>query len=91
MSQFLSPIVLEGRHVRLESLAYEHIEPLQRATADGELWKLWYTAVPTPDGVAAYVEEALAMQAEGRHCRSPCVRWHRAISWVAPGCVTPMR
>ena len=65
MSQFLSPIVLEGRHVRLESLAHEHIESLRRATADGELWKLWYTAVPTPDGVAAYVEEALAMQAEG--------------------------
>jgi len=65
MSEFLSPVMLEGRHVRLEPLTREHIAPLQRATADGELWKLWYTTVPAPDGVDAYVDEALAMQAEG--------------------------
>lgn len=64
MGTFFSPVTLEGRHVRLEPLAREHIEPLQRATADGELWKLWYTAVPTPADVAAYVDEALAMQAD---------------------------
>lgn len=65
MSEFFSPTMLEGQHVRLEPLAREHVEPLQRATADGELWKLWYTSVPTPDDVAAYVDEALTMQAEG--------------------------
>jgi RimJ/RimL family protein N-acetyltransferase len=65
MSAFLSPVTLEGRHVRLEPLAYEHAEGLRRATADGELWTLWYTAVPAPDAVDAYVEAALAMQAAG--------------------------
>jgi RimJ/RimL family protein N-acetyltransferase len=65
MSAFLSPVALEGRHVRLEPLAHEHAEGLRRATADGELWTLWYTAVPAPDEVAAYVDAALAMQAAG--------------------------
>lgn len=65
MSAFLFPATLEGRHVRLEPLTREHVEPLQRVSADGELWKLWYTAVPEPDEVPAYVEAALAMQAAG--------------------------
>lgn len=65
MSEFLSPVTLEGRSVRMEPLAHRHIEPLQRATADGELWKLWYTSVPMPERVAAYVDEALASQAAG--------------------------
>lgn len=63
MSTFFSPLTLEGRHVRLEPLAREHVEALQRAAADGELWKLWYTSVPAPADVTTYVDEALAMQA----------------------------
>jgi len=65
MSDFLSPVVLEGRHVRLEPLTIAHVDDLRRVSADGELWKLWYTAVPAPDAVAAYVEAALAQQAAG--------------------------
>jgi len=65
MSAFLSPITLEGRHVRLEPLAHDHVDGLRRTTADGELWKLWYTTVPAPDELPAYVDAALAMQAAG--------------------------
>ncbi|PWK87671.1 GNAT family N-acetyltransferase [Fulvimonas soli] len=65
MGAFLEPVTLEGRHVRLEPLATAHADALRRAAADGELWKLWYTSVPAPERVDAYVDAALAMQAEG--------------------------
>jgi RimJ/RimL family protein N-acetyltransferase len=64
-ARWLSPVTLAGRHVRLEPLAREHIEGLQRAAGDGELWKLWYTSVPAPDATAGYVDTALALQAQG--------------------------
>lgn len=65
MSDFPSPVILSGRHVTLEPLSTDHVDALARACADGELWKLWYTAVPQPEAMADYVDKALAMQAEG--------------------------
>ena len=62
---WLQPVTLAGHHVRLEPLAAAHVEGLQRAAADGELWTLWYTSVPAPDATAAYVDTALALQAQG--------------------------
>jgi RimJ/RimL family protein N-acetyltransferase len=35
------------------------------ATKDGELWKLWYTSVPSPEGMAAEIERRLELQAKG--------------------------
>jgi RimJ/RimL family protein N-acetyltransferase len=64
-SHWLQPVTLAGKHVRLEPLAREHVDGLQRAAGDGELWKLWYTSVPAPDATAAYVDTALALQAQG--------------------------
>ena len=60
------PVTLEGRGVRLEPLAPGHAPALARAVEDGRLWELWYTAVPAPDEVDAYVEKALAEQRAGR-------------------------
>lgn len=57
---------LSGRHVQLEPLAREHAEGLRAAAADGELWKLWFTSVPQPEAAEAYIDTALALQAEGR-------------------------
>ena len=65
MAAWLSPIVLQGSHVRLEPLSLAHVPGLQQATRDGELWRLWYTSVPDPDGMAAYVEKALALRDAG--------------------------
>ncbi len=61
----LMPVVLQDEHVALEPLSLAHVPGLERAAADGELWKLWYTGVPAPGGMRGYVEQALAMQAEG--------------------------
>jgi RimJ/RimL family protein N-acetyltransferase len=62
MTRWIEPVTLTGQHVQLEPLAAEHHDSLRRAAADGELWQLWYTSVPPPDGVAAYITKALAMR-----------------------------
>lgn len=56
-----TPITLEGPHVRLVPLAPEHAPALCEATRDGELWKLWYTAIPSPEGMAAEIERRLGL------------------------------
>jgi RimJ/RimL family protein N-acetyltransferase len=58
-------ITLEGHGVRLEPLAQSHASELAAAASDGRLWELWYTTVPDPDGVGAYVDEALEGQQAG--------------------------
>lgn len=59
------PVTLEWRSIRLEPMTTDHVASLQAAAADGELWKLWFTSVPTPDATRAYVDTALAGQVEG--------------------------
>ena len=61
----IEPVTLVGRLVVLEPLGHEHHDGLVEATADGELWNLWYTTVPTPDGMAAEIDRRLALQASG--------------------------
>ncbi|WP_284975521.1 GNAT family protein [Arthrobacter sp. efr-133-TYG-104] len=59
------PITLTGKFVTLEPLSQEHHDDLVEAARDGELWKLWYTSVPTPEGMAAEIDRRLGLQAEG--------------------------
>jgi RimJ/RimL family protein N-acetyltransferase len=62
----LHPVVLEGNGVRLEPLGPEHHDGLVAAAADGRLWELWYTSVPEPEQMSAYISAALAGHREGR-------------------------
>lgn len=59
------PVTLEGLGVRLEPLSSEHADALGAAASDGRLWELWFTSVPEPTGVAAYITKALDGQAQG--------------------------
>lgn len=61
----LSPVILEGRHVRLEPLSPAHAESLIAAAGDGELWNSNVTVVPTRDTMAAYIGAALEAQSRG--------------------------
>lgn len=65
MSGWPEPVTLAGPHATLVPLAREHHDALVRATRDGELWKLWYTAVPSPEGMAAEIERRLALAEAG--------------------------
>lgn len=61
----LLPRTLENDHVRLEPLSLDHVAGLERAAADGQLWNLRVTHVPSPGAMRAYVEKGLAMRAAG--------------------------
>ena len=62
MPTFVEPVTLEGRHVRIEPLAYEHADGVCAAASDGELWRRWYTSVPAPDTTNEWIDIALDMR-----------------------------
>ncbi|TAN26029.1 MAG: N-acetyltransferase [Castellaniella sp.] len=59
------PVTLEGYGVRLIPLSLSHAPGLRAAAADGELWQLRVTSVPSPDDTEDYITNALNAQAEG--------------------------
>jgi len=63
---WLSEQVLEAELVQLRPLLEADKPALVAAAADGRLWELWYTQVPSVDTVDAYVDFALSEQAAGR-------------------------
>jgi len=65
MTDILNPVTLSGPHARLEPLRFEHKDGLQAAALDGELWRLWFTSVPAPEGMAAEIERRLGLHAQG--------------------------
>jgi RimJ/RimL family protein N-acetyltransferase len=60
--RFVDPVTLTGTHASVEPLGREHEQALQRAVADGELWRLWYTTVPPPEKMGQYIAIALDMR-----------------------------
>jgi len=59
------PVTLTGQHATLVPLVEGHHDDLVEATQDGELWRLWYTAIPTPQGMAAEIRRRLGLQEMG--------------------------
>lgn len=59
------PVNLVGQHVTLAPLSLAHCADLERAVADGELHRLWYTMVPPPEGVKDEIDRRLALQQAG--------------------------
>ena len=60
-----TPVTLRGSHATLVPLSADHGPALAEATRDGELWKLWYTTVPSPEGMAAAIAQRLTLQQTG--------------------------
>ena len=60
-----TPVTLQGTHAALVPLAPDHESALIAAAADGELWKLWYTSVPSPEKMGADIQRRLGLQASG--------------------------
>lgn len=58
-------VTLEGAHARLEPLRPDHAAALAEASAEGDLWRIWYTKVPSPDGMQAEIERRLGLRAKG--------------------------
>src|SRR5690348_15226689 len=62
---WLSPVLLESAHARLEPLTSDHAPALTEAVQDGDLWELWYTRIPKPEGIPAEIARRLKLQQAG--------------------------
>jgi RimJ/RimL family protein N-acetyltransferase len=61
----IAPVILEGRHVRLEPLTPGHAAGLAEIGLDEDLWRWIPTSVRTAEEMSAYVQTALKEQADG--------------------------
>lgn len=63
--RFAETPTLEHDVVRLEPLAAAHAADLAAAVAVDDLWRTWYTRIPSPDAMPDEIERRLALQREG--------------------------
>ncbi len=61
----VSPVTLEGAHVRLEPLAKAHLAGLAKVGLDEELWRWIPVPVRTVEEMATYIETALQEEKRG--------------------------
>lgn len=61
----VTPVVLEGRHVRLEPLREDHLAGLAAVGLDPDLWRWIPTPVRTFEEMAGYIATALREQGQG--------------------------
>ena len=61
----ISPVILGGRHVRLEPLTINHLDSLAEAGLDEDLWRLIPVQVRTRDDMLQYIRSALQQQKDG--------------------------
>ncbi len=61
----IAPVVLEGRHVRLEPLQKNHVGGLAAVGLDPELWRWIPAPVRTIEEMGAYIDTALREQEQG--------------------------
>jgi len=66
MDKWLKNIQLDGYLVKLLPLSKDHKKDLVKAAADGELWNLWYTSVPSKQTIDEYLDFALSENQAGR-------------------------
>jgi RimJ/RimL family protein N-acetyltransferase len=62
---WLEPVTLSGPHAQLKPLSQDHCDGLTEAVRDGELWNLWYTAVPRPEEMPKEIGRRLGLQQAG--------------------------
>lgn len=65
INPFTAPITLTGEHASLEPLSMSHHDGLVEAARDGDLWKLWYTAIPEAEWMRLEIKRRLALQDAG--------------------------
>lgn len=63
---FADAPTLQHAAVRLERLDHTHRDDLAAAVRPGELWRTWYTTIPSPEGMAADIDRRLAQYTAGR-------------------------
>lgn len=62
---WVEPVVLEGRHVRLEPLTQEHAPDLAAVSGDEDIWRYYAASLLTLEDMRAWIDVALAQRAAG--------------------------
>ena len=62
---FLQETQFSGKHVQLVTLSMTHHEELIEAVKDGELWRHWYTFIPTPEKMNDEILRRLKLHEQG--------------------------
>lgn len=62
---FTSAVQLRGQHVTLLPLNMSHEGDLVEAVKDGELWRHWYTLIPSPEKMGEEIKRRLKLQDQG--------------------------
>jgi N-acetyltransferase len=61
----LVPIILRGKHIRLEPLSFDHLDDLSQVGLDPEIWRWAPVPITAREEMRNYVETALRWQVEG--------------------------
>ncbi len=62
---FTQQLELQGQHVTLVPLSMLHQDQLAEAVKDGELWRHWYTLIPSPEKMGEEITRRLKLQEQG--------------------------
>ena len=62
---FSNSISFEGNSISLIPLKREHRSDLLNAAADGKLWEIWHTSVPSVKTIDNYIDLALEQKSVG--------------------------
>ncbi len=65
IDNWIQPVHLVGKYAYLEPLSAAHEDGLKQAVLDGELWKLWYTSIPSPDEMRDEIRNRLEKRSNG--------------------------
>ncbi len=63
--KFSDPVTLQGKHASLVPLTMAHHDGLCESVRDGELWRLWYTSIPSPEAMSKEIDRRLNLQRLG--------------------------
>ena len=58
---FTQQLELQGQHVTLVPLSMLHQDQLTEAVKDGELWRHWYTLIPSPEKMGEEITRRLKL------------------------------
>lgn len=62
---WLKPMTLMGNHISLVPFSLDNRDDFMEATKDGELWKLWYATMPSPENIMDEINRKLNSQDKG--------------------------
>src|SRR5258708_19535963 len=84
----IAPVVLAGRHIRLEPLTLQHHSAFCEIGLDEDIWRWFPTPVNSREASPDYIRTALHWQAEGPALPSPTIDQDSVHITASPPSIT---